>query len=68
MYSLRTVPNAKVKVVPVELVQFLDRAMGVGCDLELDDGTCPVHHVRVAVQERADVSRDGVARTKDPGK
>ena len=42
--------------------------MGVGSDLELDDGTRPVRQVRVAVQERADVSRDRVARTKDPGR
>ena len=54
--------------IPVKLVEFLDGAESAGSDLELDDGAGPVRQVRVAVQERADIGRDGVARTKDPGK
>ena len=61
-------PDAKLSSIPVELVEFLDGAESAGSDLELDDGAGPVRQVRVAVQERADVGRDGVARTKDPGK
>ena len=67
-HSLRKCPDAKLSLVPVELVEFLDGAESAGSDLELDDGAGPVRQVRVAVQERADVGRDGVARTKDPGK
>ena len=67
-HSLRKCPGAKFSTIPVELVEFLDGAESAGSDFELDDGAGPVRQVRVAVQERADVGRDGVARTKDPGK
>ena len=65
--GLRELHDHHLAFDAIEPVQFLDGDMGVGSDLELDDGTGHVHQVWVAVQERADVSRDRVARTKDPG-
>ena len=67
-HSLRKCPDAKLSSLPVELVEFLDGAESAGSDLKLDDGAGPVRQVRVAVQERANVGRDGVTRTKDPEK